>query len=95
MVVGGWVREGHFTSGGRGVGCGGVTSWAVGSRLLQVTQCVSLNILWLVFILFCNQDPSKNGEIMELQCDHNQYNQRGNYNGYNKLKGCEMIMIGL
>ena len=80
---------------GGGMGCGGVTSRAVGSRLLEVTQSFSLNILWLVFILFCNRDPSKNGEIMELQCDNNQYNQREKYNGYNKLKGCKMIMIGL
>ena len=65
------------------------------SRLLQVTQSVGLNILWLGFILFCNRDPSKNGEIMELQCDNNQYNQREKYNGYNKLKGCKMIVIGL
>ena len=32
---------------------------------------------------------------MELQCDNNQYNQREKYNGYNKLKGCKMIVIGL
>ena len=43
----------------------------MGSRLLQVAQSVSLNILWLMFILFCNWDPSKNGEIMELQCNNN------------------------
>ena len=60
--------------------------WSVLIEQWALRCNVGLNILHLLSILFCDWDPSKNGDmIIELQCDYYQYNQQKNHNGYNKV----------